>query len=133
MTETAEQLISEHHRIDDFVKAEGKRFAEFMKPHRDQLEEIENKLLAILNAQGSESIKADSGTAYISNIMSPKIIDRDAYIDWVLDKWDEIGNEMLQVSAPQKDALKQFMEENNKTLPPGVQVEFYRKLNVRRS
>jgi hypothetical protein len=40
---------------------------------------------------------------------------------------------MLQVSAPQKDALKQYMEENNKALPPGVQVEFYRKLNVRRS
>lgn len=133
MSETAEQLIAEHNRIDDHIKAENKRFTAFAAPFREKLEEIENKLLAILNEQGSELIKSDSGTAYISNIMTPKIVARDAYLDWINDNWDAFGNEMLQVSAPQKEALKQYMEENNKALPPGVEISFFRKINVRRS
>lgn len=133
MTDTAEQLIAEALRIDDHIKAQSKAFTDYLAPFKQQREEIENKLLALLNSQNSESIKADSGTAYISTILTPKINNRDNYLDWINENWDDFGNEMLQLSAPQKEALKQYMEENNNALPPGVEISYFRRLNIRRS
>ena len=39
-----------------------------------------------------------------------KVVERDAYLDFVLDNWDDIGNSMLQLSAPQKESVQQYME-----------------------
>ena len=144
--QTAEQLIAEHNKLDDWLKAETKRFGEFLKPHKERLESIGNQLLALSNTQKWDSIKTDAGTAYRSTLLnvsvSPdglpyergegKSIGREALLDFALDHWDDIGNDLLLVSA-QKDAVKKYMEANEGKPPPGIVTGWFTRINIRRS
>ena len=142
-----EQLIAEHHKIDDWVKAQSKAFAEHLKPHKARLEEIENQLLAMSNAQKCNSFKTDAGTAYRSTLMnlsiSPEgptyrnsegqeVIGREALLDFALENWNDYGNDILLISA-QKDAVKRYMESHAGSPPPGIKVGFFTRMNVNRS
>jgi len=138
--ETADQLIAEHIRLKDHIAAQSKQFAEFLKPFQTQAQDIENKLLTMLNALNvgkPESKRAqlstDAGTAYLSTITTPKVAERDKYVDFILDNWDEIGNEMLQLAAPQKEAVETFMQTHEGQLPPGVTTSAFTRVNIRRS
>lgn len=151
MTEpTASDLVAEHCRLDDYVTAESKRFQAHLKPAQDRMAEIKNKLHEMLLGLGSkakQSISTDHGTVYTSTIMTPKIstwgppyvtasgtrVGRDAYLDFCLDNWDTVGNEMLQLGAPQKDALKTYIEAHNGAVPPGIEISSFTRVNIRRS
>jgi hypothetical protein len=130
---TADELVAEHFAIEDYVVGETKRFAEHLKPHRTRDEEIKNLLLAILNEQKATNIKTEHGTAYTSTIVTPKVVDRDAYLDLVMDNWDDFGNEMLQLGAPQKTAVEQYQQTHEGQLPPGVDLLMFTRVNIRRS
>ena len=145
--QTAEQLIAEHNKLDDWLKAETKRFGEFLKPHKERLESIGNQVLALSNTQKWDSIKTDAGTAYRSTLLNVSVspdggpyknsegntvIGREALLDFALDHWDDIGNDLLLVS-PQKDAVKKFMEANDGKPPPGCKVGWFTRINIRKS
>jgi hypothetical protein len=131
MALNAADLIQEYRRTDDWVTKETARFTEHLAPTKNRLEEIKGILLGMLNEQKTNSMSTDNGTAYISTIMTPKITDRDKYLDFVNENWDEIGNELLQVSAPQKSALKTYMEEHQDQPPPGVEVSYFNRVNIK--
>jgi hypothetical protein len=151
-TKTAEQLIAEHNKLDEWLKAETKRFAEFMAPHKQRLEDIGNQLLALSNLQKWDSIKTEEGTAYRSTLLnvqvSPEglpytsngpdgvlkgqVVGREALLDFALDHWDDIGNDLLLISA-QKDAVKRYMEAHDGQPPPGIKTGFFTRINIRRS
>ena len=130
---SAAELVEEHNKLDDFVTKETKRFGEHLKPARTRMDEIKQLIHAQLVEQKQNSFNTDHGTAYISTIMTPRIVDRDKYLDFVNEQWDQIGNELLQVSAPQKDALKTWMDEHDSQTPPGVEVSYFNRVNIRRS
>jgi hypothetical protein len=145
--QTAEQLIAEHNKLDDWIKGENKRFGEFLKPHKDRLEAIGNQLLALSNTQKWDSIRTDAGTAYRSTLLNVSVspeglpyqveghddrIGREALLDFALNHWDDIGNDLLLVSA-QKDAVKKFMEDHEGKPPPGVKTGWFTRINIRRS
>lgn len=144
---TAEQLIAEHNKLDDWIKAETKRFGEFMAPHKQRLEEIGNQLLVLSNLQKWDSIKTEEGTAYRSTLLNVQVspegapykidgqmdrIGREALLDFALDHWDDIGNDLLLISA-QKDAVKRYMETNDGQPPPGIKVGWFTRINIRKS
>ena len=129
---SAADLVAEHVKLDDFLTAETKRFNDHMAPVKKRMEEIKSILLGMLNEQKQNSASTDNGTYYISTIMTPKLNNRDAYHDWCLDNWDEAGSEMLQIGLPQKDALKNYLEAHNQC-PPGVEVSYFNRLNIRRA
>ncbi len=145
--QTAEQLIAEHNKLDDWIKAETKRFGDFLKPHKERLEAIGNQLLALSNTQKWEQIRTDAGTAYRSTLLnisvSPEgakytnsegqeVIGREALLDFALDNWNDIGNDLLLVSA-QKDSVKKYMEANEGKPPPGITTQWWTRINIRRS
>ena len=143
----AADLVAEHLKIEEWIKAESKRFGEFMKPHKERLEEIGNQLLALSNTQKWDSIRTDAGTAYRSTLLNVSVspdgptyettdkgvaVGREALLDFALDHWDDIGNDMLLIS-PQKDAVKKFMEDNGGKPPPGVKTSWFTRINIRKS
>lgn len=133
---TAADLVKTYNELDDWLTAEGKRFDEHVKPVKKRMEETKSKLHEMLLALGSkdkQSISTDYGTAYTSTIMTPKIVDRDKFLDAVLENWDDFGNEMTQLGAPQKDAVKNYMDANNGALPPGVDISSFTRVNIRRT
>jgi hypothetical protein len=130
---TAVELITEFTKLDDWIASETKRFTDHLAPHKKRMDEIKATLLGMMTEQRLNSMPTDVGTAYISTITTPKVVDRDKYLDFVNEKWDEIGNELLQVGAPQKDALKQYLEDNKNQPPPGIEVTYFNRCNIRRS
>ena len=130
---TAADLIAEHTKLDDWCAAESKRFAEHLAPHKKRMDEIKATLLGMMHGQKQNSMSTDNGTAYISTITTPKVIDRDKYLDFVWKCWDTGGNEMLQLGAPQKDSLKEYLEMNKNQPPPGIEVTYFNRCNIRRT
>lgn len=129
-------LVHRFNILEDYLTAEGKRFAEHIKPVKTEMEGIKSKLHEMLLALGSkdkQSISTDYGTVYTSSIMTPKITDRDKFLDAVNENWDQWGNEMLQVNKPQVNALRNYMDAHHDTLPPGIEVSYFVNVNIRRS
>jgi hypothetical protein len=142
-------LVKEWNQIKAHLAEQSKAFAEFCKPYRERQDAIENTLHAFLNENKLQNIRTQFGTAYKSVSTTPKIEDRDTYLDFCLDSWDEGGNEMLQLGAPQIDAFRKYMEMRERQLeemkqkgalpndlrvtPPGTSVSFFEKVNIRNS
>lgn len=137
MSESADALIKKYTELKDHCAAQSKKFDDFLRPFRQQMTEIENKLLEMINTIGGESIKAASGTAYTSVIVTPKVADREKYLGWLWElhdmEWEAYGDAMLQLAAPQKAALDEYMQLHSGQLPPGVSTSSFTRLNIRRS
>ncbi len=136
---TPADLIKEHNTLDDYCTAESKRFTEHLKPaveRKKQIEALLQEQLLALNGgdpTGKKgSISTEHGTAYLSTIMTPKITDKEKYLDFVLENWDARGA-MLQIGAPQKDAVREYMDSNDGREPPFVKIENFTRVNIRRS
>lgn len=129
---TAADLVAEWNKIDDYVKAETKRFGDHIKPATTRGEEIKNLLLAMLNEQRCDSFKTEAGTAYKSVIVTPSVTDKEKFLDFVLDDWDNRGD-MLQIGAPKKEAVVAFQDSNNGSLPPYVETSSFTRVNIRKS
>lgn len=137
---SAAELIARHNALDDHVKAQSKAFSEYLKPTKTEMELIESRLQEMLLALNQNqpdtkkraSLSTDAGTAYLSTIVTPKLSDKTAFLDWVLEDWDHRGA-MLQIGAPQKDALTEYTDANGGALPPAVETSSFTRINIRRS
>ena len=148
---TNDELVQEALAIDDYVKGEMKKLAEFLAPYKKRGEEIDQILMARMIEQGMPAIKTDHGTAYKSIIVTPKVVDREAYLDFIEAHYDTIGRGMLQVGAPKKEAFDEFVENRKKAIteyqeanngqlppdmslyPPGCDASSFTRVNIRRS
>lgn len=133
---TPDQDISRYLFLRDFVAEQSKRFDEWARPHKEEMEAISSRLHEHLLALGGDkpSIKTAHGTAFTTTSKNPRISDRDAYLDFVLgEAWDTYGNAMLQLGAPQVSAVVEYMDAHDGTLPPGVRVEPFTKVSIRKS
>lgn len=127
----ANDLIKEHIKLNDQLKEAAKWFATQCVPKKQRMQEIEAALLDMLNTQKADSFKCEDGTCYKSHILNVKVEDREKLLDFINERWDEIGNELLLLNA-QKDAVKRWTEETGAP-PPGVVTSYFTHLNVRRA
>lgn len=132
-TLTAEQLIERIVTIERYCDAESKRFKEFLDPQRKHVEEVKNRLRAVMQEQGMDKCSTDSGTAYFSNLLNPKVREFDEYMRFCLANWNEGGSDMLSVGAPKVEAVRSWMESHDGQLPPGVIVQPFSRLNIKSS
>jgi hypothetical protein len=131
--QTPAQLIAEILQLDTWIDTQSNRFSEFIKPHREKIEALKNQLQDLLNKAQCNSFKTENGTAYLSTITSPSIDgDKTEFLDWVLDNWDERGAG-LQIGAPQKAWLTEYMDSHDGQLPPHVKTSSITRVNVRRT
>src|SRR6056297_2420171 len=100
------------------------RHKEELEPIRKDMDMIEGALMTVLQDGGQKSAKTDFGTAYISEVESIKITNKDEVIDEVIEKglWD-----VLNISIAKKNYREAGVE------LPGIDISTTRKLNVRRS
>ena len=90
---------------------------------------IEGLLADEINRLEGQSIKTEMGTAYRSTVTSFKVADRDAWLDFV---FQNNQRDMLTAHTA-KDAVKEYMETNGGTPPPGLNMTQIYKINVKRS
>ncbi len=132
---TADALIERYLQLRDHLEAQQKSFTEWAKPHRDEMDEITQKVHEMLLALGGDkpSIKTAAGTAFTTTTKNPKVLDRDEYLKWCLKNWTTYGNAMLQIGAPQVAAIQEFMDANEGHLPPHVKIEPFTKVSIRKT
>jgi hypothetical protein len=139
--QTPAALIAEILQLDDWVDAQMHKVNEYLKPHREKIEalkmQLHEQLLKLNEAKEGEhpkaSISTGAGTAYLSTIVTPSIDgDKTAFLDWCIENWDERGA-MLQIGAPQKNALQEYQDAHNGQLPPHVKTSSITRVNIRRS
>lgn len=125
-------LVSRHQEIKAHVEAQSKLFSEYCKPYNEEMEQIQALITSAMTEQGIKSFKTDTGTAILSTIVTPKILDKEKYLDWVLDDWNNRGA-MLQIGAPQKAALDEYMDANNGALPPNIETSSILRFSIRKA
>ena len=128
---TAAELVAEALRLKEHLETQARKFEASIKPLTEELEQVKNLLQAEMNRQGCTSVKTEHGSAYISTIVSPSFADGDkvAFLDWCLADWDARGA-MLQIGAPAKAALKEWIELNGGELPPHVTTSVFTRVNI---
>jgi len=125
-------LVAQYQQIKLHLEQQSAQFAAYCKPYNEQIEQIGTTIQAAMIEQGVKSVKTDTGTAYLSTIVTPKITDKEKFLDFVLADWDKYGA-MLQIGAPQKAALQEYMDENDNRLPPHVDISSFTRINIRRA
>jgi hypothetical protein len=131
MTDIA-ALVSEYQQIRGHVDAQAKQFQNYCKPYNEKMEGIQAQITAAMTEQGIKSFKTDTGTAILSTIITPKVLDKEKYLDWVLDDWNNRGD-MLQIGAPQKAALDAYMDSHDGALPPNIETSSLLRFSIRKA
>jgi hypothetical protein len=124
-------LIAENFALEDQVKAGQAKFDEWAKPRKARIAEIESEISRRLLERKADKTSTDSGTAYFSHLMNPKVEDQGALLDFVADNWDEVGAD-AKINL-KLEIVKQHMEEHEGKPPPGMSVSYFTRLNIRRS
>lgn len=134
MTDIA-SLVSEHQAIRAHLEAQQKLFADYCKPYNEKMEQLQAQITALMTEQKIKSFKTDTGTAILSEINTAKIRpdERDAYLDFCLDHWDEIGGEMLQIGTPKAEAVRNYMDAHNGALPPHIEMSTVLRFSIRKA
>ena len=87
-------------------------------------------MLDILNQTGSKAISTNSGTIYRTEKIRPSAADWSAVYDWIIA--DPERFEALEKRL-KPTFVKQYMEENDGAIPPGINVHREFEVNVRRT
>ena len=124
------ELIQKYIALRDHVEAQTRVFEESLKPYKDGMKTIEDRVTADILACGGESIKTKHGTAYRTQVMAVKMADREAFMDFVQEDW--VNRNGFLTSAVTKEMVKEYLEEHN-AKPPGLDIAFVNKTNFRRS
>ena len=108
------------------MKAE---YQDAVAPVQEKMDKLEAKFLEIMNTTGVDSLKTEHGTAYSSTRTSASVADKDAFFTFVKEnnEWP-----LMEVRAS-STAVKQFAESNEGELPPGINYNVERTINIRRS
>ena len=128
MSNTAEQLMETYIKLRD-KKAEMEREHKGRKAKiTDAMKDIEDELTQQLTTLGVESFSSGEFTAFFAETTWVKVIDFEAVCEFAK------KNDMMHMFTKKvsSDVVKEFMELNNDTPPPGIDVGGERKTRVRR-
>ena len=122
------QRVEQYIAIRDKIKAEEEAHKEKQKPLKDALEQLAGVLMQFMTETGSDGIKTDAGTCYVTTRWSASLADADAFMRFVR----ETGNFDLLDRKANATAVRDYVEANT-TLPPGVNLSSIQQVGVRRS
>ena len=125
---TYEKLTSTFIKIRDARSALKQTYEAEDKILKDKLDTLENYMLATMNVSGLTSFKTPSGTAYRTETLVPTGSDWTAFYAWVK-KHDAFDFIFRRIKA---DAVKDYMEQHDGQVPPGVSIFSKYGVTVRR-
>lgn len=126
-------LIQTAMNVRSWIEDETNKFNAFLKPHQERIEAIKSELNKRFIERKTRSTTMEGvGTAFLQTTQQFKIGDKTAYLDWILEDWDNRGA-MLQIGTPQVDAVKSYMDANNGQLPPQITSTAITAVMLRRS
>jgi hypothetical protein len=123
------QVVQVYNAIRDARTAKRKAYeAEDLALEEDQ-HKLTVLMLELLTANGAKSIATDFGTVYRTEKIKPSAADWTAIYGWINENPDRF--ELLEKRL-KSTFIKEFMEENEGAVPPGVNVHREYEVSVRR-
>lgn len=126
---TAAQLIKKYIEYRNGIALLNDRHEKKIRPYREAMELIENLLGEDINKLEGQSIKTASGTAYRSTTTSFRVADRQVWLNWV---FEHDYRDMLTTNVA-SDAIKEYVDHNGGTIPPGLNLTTVYKIRIRAS
>lgn len=137
---TMGELIDKHQEIASYMAAQAAAFAKTMAPFQAAVDLLNGEIKSRLLDGGIQNSKSTNGwTAYISRTLSVKVVDREKYLDFIVnDNWQYLDARVLK--APVEDWIEENQTKRIKDgLAPlsveelGLEVTPIIKCNVRKS
>lgn len=127
-TLNVDQLVGLYVNLRDRIKKADEDHKTKMSPSKEMLQQINDQLLARLNAAGGESIKTSSGTTYRTTKATASISDSQAFRDYVIanELWDVL--DWRANSTAVAEHIQEFGAE-----PPGIKYSTVFTVGVRRA
>jgi len=127
-------VVGDDKLVSVFIKIRTAR-AELKKTFEDadkvleaQRDQIEAELLRRLNERGATQTKTTAGTAFVGVDQKVTIADEDALRAFLADDPDPTGWFQKRIKA---ERLKEYQEQHEGGIPPGLSVFREAKINVR--
>jgi hypothetical protein len=122
------KLIDSYVALRDRRRAIEDKHKSELEPYKKIMEELEQKLLAVMQASGVDSVSTRGGTAYQKTRLSATIKDGTAFRAYV------IQNQAFDLVdwRANANAVFEHIEDNNGVPPPGVNPSTYISVGVRR-
>lgn len=121
-------IIAAYINCRDTLNEKRKEFKTYEQKLKSQMAVMERELLVRCQKEGVESFKTKQGTAYKKKKDWIKIADWPTAIGTIIDK--DLTH-MLNKSV-NKTACKEYMQENNGELPPGLEYGSMLEIGIRR-
>jgi hypothetical protein len=104
-------------------------------PFEEAKKTIEAVMLARLNERHAKNSRTEYGTFYKEDIMSTKVVDKVKFLDHVfaLRSNGAMSAYDLLTQAVSKDSIATYIEASGGHPPPGVEVEYFVKIKVRKN
>ena len=129
MTEATDlQLIQHYTKLRDHVADANKKHMAAVAPYKEGMETIETALMARLIQRGADNTKTEAGTAYKVDHLNVKVVDRDKFLAYAMN-----GGEDMLLASPQKDAVRQYLDEKKDPALIGIEATIFTDINVRKS
>lgn len=128
MSINPEKVMESYIKLRDKRKELKQQWEDKDNELKSNMEKLEVWLLSKMNVLGTDVIKNGTGTAYTCTESKFSVSDWTTFCAWAKE------NERLDMFERRvsSSAMKEFIEEN-KQLPPAVQVQTERVIRVRRS
>lgn len=123
-----DRLVEAFVKIRDHLKVLSDDFKEKKKTHDTQMDAIAARIFELANAQGVESFKTPHGTAFKKKKDWIKVTNWPLALDFLV---DEDLKHMLTKNVV-KASAKEYMDENDGKLPPGLEYGSMIEIAVRR-
>lgn len=122
-------LVRAHLKIRDARREIAKEFEAKDSELKEKQHRLEMAMLSHLNDNNMDSVRTDAGTFYRQENITPAGADWQAFYDWVKDNdaFDALERRI------KKGFIKEYMEEHDGDMPPGVTVHKEHVIRVRRS
>lgn len=131
-----DQLVGWFLNFREFLEKEAEAQAKHVAPHIKKQTMVQNELHARLlqrNPNWQPGMKASGsaggGTFFLKTSTSTKVADRQAFFDYVI----ENNATNLLTAHVAKEGIEEYQKEHNDALPPGVTIDRFAQLQVRKT
>lgn len=127
-------LVRRHLDLRAYLDEQAEAHAAAMKPWVEMVDLIEGEMLRRLNERKAKNSKTDAGIFFKKEGKSTRVVDKVLFLDHVFQlrlNGEPNAYDML-TQAVAKDSVLAWAKEHGGEPPPGVKVEEYTKIQVRK-
>ena len=120
--------------LRDRIDALKKAHKEEVKELKAKQEQLGKYLQTAMDELGVDSMKTEGGTAYKTKKDSVTVQTKAEFLCFILERIEEEGVDGLYylTGAASKNAIKEWMDEHDGGLPPGIKYDQFYEVQVRR-